>query len=96
MIDLADIKKQLASLEKDDILKLFGVEERRSAVDHILPAVAVFSVGVLVGAGLGLLLAPKPGTELRSDLRSRLSTGRESSNAAGAETSRIGESTRPM
>ncbi|MGA9521778.1 MAG: hypothetical protein WBV82_09950 [Myxococcaceae bacterium] len=75
MIDLKDLRKQLAHLEKDDILKLFNVEERRTAVDYIVPAVGVFSVGVLVGAGLGLLLAPKPGRELREELRSRLQVG---------------------
>ncbi len=75
MIDLKDLRKQLAHLEKDDILKLFHVEERRTAVDYIVPAVSVFSVGVLVGAGLGLLLAPKPGRELRQDLRNRLQGG---------------------
>lgn len=81
MIDLGDLKKQLSRLEKDDILKLFGVEERRTTVDHLMPALGLFSVGLLVGAGIGLLLAPKPGRELRSDLRSRLSPGRESANS---------------
>ncbi len=75
MIDLKDLRKQLAHLEKDDILKLFKVEERRTVVDYIVPAVGVFSVGVLVGAGLGLLLAPKPGRELRQELRNRLQPG---------------------
>jgi hypothetical protein len=83
MIDLSDLKKQISRLEKDDILKLFGVEERRSTVDHLIPALGLFSVGLLVGAGIGLLLAPKPGRELREDLRSRLGAGRESINSTG-------------
>ncbi len=74
-MDLKDLRKQLSSLEKDDILKVFGVEERRSTMDYLLPAVGMFSVGLLVGAGLGLMLAPKSGRELRQDLQSRLSTG---------------------
>lgn len=74
-MDLKDLRKQLSSLEKDDILKVFGVEERRSTMDYLLPAVGMFSVGVLVGAGLGLMLAPKSGRELRQDLQSRLSNG---------------------
>jgi len=68
MLDL----KKLRSLDKDDLLELIGLETKRTAVDWILPTVAIFSVGFLVGAGLGLLLAPKPGHELREDLRNRL------------------------
>ncbi len=74
-MDLKDLRKQLSALEKDDILKVFGVEERRSAADYILPAVGMFSVGLLVGAGLGLMLAPKSGRELRQDLQNRLGNG---------------------
>ncbi|HZA50915.1 MAG TPA: YtxH domain-containing protein [Myxococcaceae bacterium] len=83
MIDLSDLKKQISGLEKDDILKLFGVEERRSTLDHLMPALGLFSVGLLVGAGIGLLLAPKAGRELREDLRSRIGSGRESINSTG-------------
>jgi hypothetical protein len=72
MIDLKDFRKQIARLEKDDILKLFNVEERRTAMDFLIPAAGMFGVGLIVGAGLGLLLAPRPGRELRADLRQRL------------------------
>lgn len=92
MIDLKDIRKQLSTLEKDDILKVFGVEERRTAMDTILPAVGLFSVGLLVGAGLGLLLAPKPGRELRDDLRHRFGPGEEKLNSSGmSPISKVGE-----
>lgn len=92
MIDLKDIRKQLSTLEKDDILKVFGVEERRTAMDTILPAVGVFSVGLLVGAGLGLLLAPKPGRELRNDLRHRFSQGEDSlGNGQLSPIAKVGE-----
>jgi hypothetical protein len=74
MMDLKDFRKQLAGLEKDDILRLFNVEQRRSALDYVVPAAGIFSVGLLLGAGLGLMLAPKPGHELREDLRRRLAT----------------------
>lgn len=74
-MDLKDLRKQLTGLEKDDFLKLLGVEERRTTVDYLMPALGMFSVGLLVGAGLGLMLAPKSGRELRTDLRSRLQSG---------------------
>ena len=68
---MIDIKK-LRDLDKDDLLNLIGLQTRRTAADWILPTLGIFGVGVLVGAGVGLLLAPKPGRELREDLRSRL------------------------
>lgn len=95
MIDLGDLKKQLSRLEKDDILKLFGVEERRSTADYLMPALGLFSVGLLVGAGIGLLLAPKPGRELRDDLRSRLGAGRESINSTGLGSHSMEEGSTP-
>ncbi|MFZ5472001.1 MAG: YtxH domain-containing protein [Myxococcota bacterium] len=67
--------KELKDLDKDDVLEVLGLQSRRTAVDYLLPAVGIFSVGVLVGAGIGLLLAPKPGAELRHDLRERLTGG---------------------
>jgi hypothetical protein len=55
-------------------LAAIGLQPRRSASDYILPALGLFGVGMLVGAGLGLLLAPKQGRELRGDINRGLST----------------------
>lgn len=63
---------KLKALDKDDMLNMLGLETRRTPVDYIVPAVVVFGVGLLVGAGVGLLLAPKPGRELREDIAHRL------------------------
>lgn len=73
--------KKLQDLEKDDLLELVGLESRRSSAEKLVPALALFGTGVLVGVGLGLLLAPKPGRELRSDLKHRL----QKSEANGAK-----------
>lgn len=67
---MIDIRK-LRDLDRDDLLNLIGLQTKRTATDWILPTLGIFSVGVLVGAGIGMLLAPKPGRELREDLRSR-------------------------
>ena len=63
---------QIRSLDKDDLLGLLGLETRRTMVDYIVPGLVVLSVGVAVGAGIGLLLAPRPGKELREDLSKRI------------------------
>src|SRR5712692_9243011 len=82
-----DIKK-LRDLDKDDLLDLIGLQSKRTVVDWLLPTVGIFGVGLLVGAGVGLLLAPKPGRELREDLRSRIqgATDQLAENFSNAQT----------
>ena len=58
---------------KERLLEALGLEERSSAFSVLLGAVGTFALGALVGAGVGLLSAPKPGRELRGKLRKRLS-----------------------
>lgn len=53
------------------ILDGLGLEKKRTTTDILLPSVALFSAGLLVGAGLGLLFAPKPGRELRHDVSNK-------------------------
>lgn len=55
----------------DAALAAIGLQPRRTTTDYILPVIGIFGVGVLVGAGLGLMLAPKRGSELRGDIRDR-------------------------
>jgi hypothetical protein len=70
-----NLKKNLPDMDKDDLLELVGLESRRTTTEKLLPSLALFGAGVLLGVGLGMMLAPKPGRELRSDLRSRLGRG---------------------
>src|SRR5688572_24646389 len=67
--------KALRNMDKDDLLNMVGLESRRSTADWLVPTLTAFSVGILVGTGIGLLLAPKPGSELREDLRNRMTGG---------------------
>jgi hypothetical protein len=57
---------------KDRLLEALGLEERSSGFAVLLGVVGTFALGALVGAGVGLLSAPKPGRELRSKLRKQL------------------------
>lgn len=81
--DLKDLKK----LEKDDLLNLIGLETRKDTTDLLLPALGAFTVGVLLGVGVGLMLAPKPGNELRNDLRNRLQSAQDTLASAGTQRS---------
>lgn len=49
-----------------------GYEQKRTNTDFVIPAISVFGAGLLVGAALGVLFAPKRGDEIRGDLRHRL------------------------
>lgn len=51
-------------LERDALLKRMGLEERTPTSD-VFTGLGLFAVGVLVGAGLGLMFAPKRGDEMR-------------------------------
>jgi hypothetical protein len=68
--------KELKKLDADDLLEYVGLQ-RRDSNDWIVPAISALGVGLLVGAGLGLLFAPKEGSELRRGLKDRLSRGEE-------------------
>jgi hypothetical protein len=64
--------KDLTDITTDDVLSALGLQTRRTAGDYLLPALGIFGVGLLVGAGIGLLFAPKPGSDLRHQIGSRI------------------------
>ncbi len=55
------------ALDREALLKRMGLEERTPAGDFFT-GLGLFAVGVLVGAGLGLMFAPKRGDEMRQTL----------------------------
>ena len=52
-------------LDREEMLKRIGLEQRSPAGD-VFTGLGLFAVGVLVGAGLGLMFAPKRGDEMRN------------------------------
>jgi hypothetical protein len=54
-------------LDRDMMLDRFGLE-RRTPTGDFFTGLGLFSIGVLVGAGLGLMFAPKRGDEMRTAL----------------------------
>jgi hypothetical protein len=55
----------------EDILAALGLERRRSGTDVLVPTIAIFAAGALVGAGAALLMAPRSGREMRRQLRGK-------------------------
>ncbi len=77
-------------VDRERLLKRVGLEERSPGSDF-LTGLGLFSVGVLVGAGLGLLFAPRRGEDLRALMQDawRNRPGRQGGpdyQAMGAET----------
>lgn len=68
----------------EDIVRALGLHTRHGGND-IVPSVALFGAGLLVGAGLALLLAPTSGRELREEIAARASELRGRDAAADDE-----------
>ncbi len=73
------------AIDRDDILEALGIRESGFG-EWFGPALIGFGVGALVGAAAALLLAPKSGADLRSQLtgkaREAFERGREKMEAA--------------
>ncbi len=85
--------QDLRNMDKDDFLGLFGLETKRSFTRELLGSLGTFGIGLLVGAGVGLLLAPKAGRELRHDLRTKM---RRRGNGAQVGQEAAGDSEESM
>jgi hypothetical protein len=60
-------KAMRSAIDRDELLERMGLE-RRTPTGDFFTGLGLFAVGVLVGAGLGLMFAPKRGEEIRSAL----------------------------
>ena len=58
-------KKMIDQVDRDTLLERIGLQERAPATD-MFGSLGLFAVGILVGAGLGILFAPRRGDEMRS------------------------------
>lgn len=75
---LKGIKSELADVLPpeviDRVLEGMGLQVRRSSVGAFASGTGIFLAGVIIGGAAALLLAPKAGMELRSDLEDKLDT----------------------
>jgi hypothetical protein len=82
---LSDIRE----LNKEDILSAVGLASKPSIAERWLGTAGIFSLGLLVGAGVALLMAPTSGKDLREDLGGRLRDLREEAEEAAADPQSI-------
>lgn len=71
------LKDRIDDIDVDDLLQRIGLRRRSSGWATFFGSLGVFAAGALVGAGVGMLFAPKAGTELRSDVAGKLRSGAE-------------------
>lgn len=80
-----DIVSQLKSVKNDlgdvlppefidRMLETMGLQVRRSAFSGFMSGTGIFLAGVVCGGAAALLLAPKAGLEMRSDLEDKIDT----------------------
>jgi hypothetical protein len=69
--------RDITDLDKDDILGALGLQTKSSTTGWIFGTLGLFGLGMIIGAGVALMVAPKPGAELRRDLEGRLRNVRE-------------------
>jgi gas vesicle protein len=72
---------EIRDLSKDDVLAAFGLATKPSTAGQLFGSLGLFATGLLVGAGVALLLAPKSGQDLREDLGERLRSIRNSTTS---------------
>ena len=87
---IEDILQSLPS--KEDIASAVGLQTRASSTESFLGAFSIFGSGIILGAGLALLLAPKAGAEIRHDIAGKVGEIGERLRAHGPQRSATGES----
>lgn len=81
------VNSEVRNFDPEDILHALGLEKKRSSTEKMLPMIGVFGAGLLVGAGIALLLSPKSGREIRDAIGGQVSrfTQREGNAEGGGE-----------
>ena len=62
----------IRNLSRDDVLAVLGLQSRASTASSVFASIGLIGLGMVIGAGAALALAPKSGRELREDLTTRL------------------------
>jgi hypothetical protein len=70
---LKDRVNSMKTTSSEDLLAALGLERRRSSVAVVGSYAALLATGMILGAGIALLMAPKSGRALRQEIRIKAS-----------------------
>jgi hypothetical protein len=70
IMKIEDILQAVPS--KEDIASAVGLKAQSSVTGDMLAAFGIFGTGMILGAGLALLFAPKAGHEIRHDIAGKV------------------------
>lgn len=62
---------QFSGMNKNDVMKTLGIEPQYKDSWFGVAGLSMFGLGLLVGAGVGMLFAPRAGSELRGEIQNR-------------------------
>jgi len=78
----------------DDLLEKLGLQTRTTARDYIFPAIGLFGLGILVGAGIVAIANPTMREQLRDRVRRGASRVREMGEQARERVEDVAERVR--
>ena len=70
-MNIEDMLQALPS--REDIATAIGLRARASVTGDVLAAFGIFGTGMILGAALALLFAPKAGHQIRHDIAEKVS-----------------------
>lgn len=76
-LEVKRVMSGVRNFEPNDLLHHVGLEQRRSAMDSILPAIGFFAAGAAIGAGLAVLFTPSTGKEVRGKIAKAATDAKE-------------------
>jgi hypothetical protein len=68
---LAAAGDNVRKIDADDVLERMGLERRPSTIEKVLTTLGIFGAGMVIGAGVGLLVSPVA----PEDVRKKISAG---------------------
>ncbi len=77
--------KAVGDISTDDVLSALGLRRQATGFARVLPPLGYFAAGILCGAGVGLLLAPRSGRDTRRQLKSKAQNLTQRVGAAAEE-----------